>query len=688
MGRLYLHNLKLYYKMWYVSLLQIPIYIYFFMRFFEIPSMAIQPTAVFNISAQLCAVYGLLGFVYFLFSSYEFFSKASDRGMKETVDSLTGGSRKVFFSQLLVQLAVVGVFYIIGASLVIAFALKNLSFSYGLFINILLSTVLYLLGPILVGMLIGAVCAARLKRIPFYTVGIVLTFLLSPFSQYLHIAGGYTVSDLISPWAGKIFLQILGLISRQRPIYSSATDIAYGQSLEPFRWQLLLFWVFFLFAIILWRLRKKKKPGMKIASGVLAALCIFSLWGYLNPGSNWAHRVPMTIEDSINNEEYFYYDLQGFSKQNEMKPPEFSVTACSINLSMFKELSATAALTLDGKNLKEYDFTLYHGYRVTGVRDGDGKALSFRRWHDYLTVENPGQEPIKEIIVEYRGNHTTYYASAQGCYLPGYAAYYPVEGRYNLFNQGIVTSCVPPTEREFKMKVSGMCDFFSDLERTRDGSFSGRARVATVVGGMYKEEEANGVKNILPTYKKNVDLIGNVIKELETLSTKTGIAIEIPKIKTVLFSPSSRVPNLEKSSDTSGFAGETLLLYSSADSNQYSRLVSQLLRASFSAPEEKQVCADLLVLMTQGMMMEQNNVLWSFQSDYGAKPGDNYIKLEDLDDSLNAQREVGFYIYKALLGTKDYKPIFQAIGEYLEDGSDTRSSLEFAKALAVKYTKK
>ena len=66
----------------------------------------------------------------------------------------------------------------------------------------------------------------------------------------------------------------------------------------------------------------------------------------------------------------YYLNTEGEVQYSfETAAPQFAVTACDLEMHVWKELSATAELTLDGTNLDSYDFTLYHGYEVQSVTD-------------------------------------------------------------------------------------------------------------------------------------------------------------------------------------------------------------------------------------------------------------------------------------------------------------------------------
>ena len=65
-------------------------------------------------------------------------------------------------------------------------------------------------------------------------------------------------------------------------------------------------------------------------------------------------------------------------------------------------------------------------------------------------MENPGQTALDVIRVTYRGYSTVMYSSAQGVFLPGGFAYYPMEGKHAVLEDDYFRynmDTLPQTER-------------------------------------------------------------------------------------------------------------------------------------------------------------------------------------------------------------------------------------------------
>lgn len=105
--------------------------------------------------------------------------------------------------------------------------------------------------------------------------------------------------------------------------------------------------------------------------------------------------------------------------------PAFQVASYQMDLTIHRGLGGRVTMELEGPELSQYPFTLYHGYLVTKVTDEAGDALSFTREGDYLTV-TPHRR-LSSVTVEYRGSSSMFYSGSQGVCLPG--AFPTIPGR-------------------------------------------------------------------------------------------------------------------------------------------------------------------------------------------------------------------------------------------------------------------
>lgn len=630
-----------------------------------------------------CSTLGAMGFIVFLCVSFEYIRKAASCGQKEVQQGIPSAERRTFLSKFIILLLLLLAYYLIAfiGSEVVTFQSIPVYMPY--FINIFLATLLYILGPALIGLLIGCVSGLYFKtRIPFYTLALVLFVLILDFFTSTLTILSYQVAAALGSAAGIFFSKLTGLIN-SLPIISVITaDAAYGQSIEPYRFSLVLFWVALCAALLFFLLRAKKRIGMKLVSGVLAAVSVFGLIGYWNQGSSWRTPQMTPLAASTDSDMYYYETLKQYEK-SETKSPAFSVTAYELHFSLFTELSAQAVMTLDSGDLSEYDFTLHHAYRVTGVTDQDGTPLSFDRRQDYLTVQNPGT--LQEIRVSYAGYHSYFYSSAQGAYLPGFLAYYPVEGFHPVMEADMIrynTAWLPEQEKQFTVTVSAPCEAYTNLDEKSGNTFSGAARTLTVQAGMYREDRTGATKAVLPFCTDGTDIKADLTAKLAHVNEVTGLKLSLPDFKMVLYAPNLYLP--QPGVSTPLFYDDYLLYFH--DDNMIDsegQIAAQLVEKLLPLDQNKASVRNAYLEMISSVISGSDDIREFFAVQFGEKAEGDYKVIDSLPDEQNAEREIQFYLYKALLGS-DTKTFVAELDRYLR-GSDTTDQLQFAKALADAY---
>ena len=503
MGKLYRLNWKLYLKTIYlpaVYLLLLGYGVYQFVTF-SLGLPAGRPLMSFqdNLTGTIAQL-GTLCFTFFLFEAYEFLHKSADRDLRESLRSTNSGERKTVASQLLVLLGLVLLTFLLAVVAVLITAQSINPMSPAALGNAMLAVTLYLLCPMLIAVLLGAVGALCISRLPFYFLALLMVFLTSEFSDVFTMTAGFQAAGMLGIPFGIFVIRLTGLFRNLTLGTFILSDMAYGLSVEPFHWALVLFWVGLCLALLCWMLRRRKGLLMRVLSGIFAAVCAFGLWGYANPGSNWRLAIKPSVEYNANSDFVYYSKSETNAQQNETKPAGFSVTDYVLDLSFWKDLSATATLTLDGIQLPEYDFTLYHGYTVRSVTDGEGNLLSYERWHDYLRVKAPEGAALNTVRIVYDGYHQDYYSSAQGAFLPGFFPYYPMEGLFPVMEEGDIYYTIPAqkAERNFTIQVNSSCEAFSNLSGKDGNTLTGKAKYLTVVAGMYEEKDFEGDHIIAP----------------------------------------------------------------------------------------------------------------------------------------------------------------------------------------------
>ena len=690
MGKLYRSSMKLFIKTIYLPALYAVVAGYFVYLGIDMVNRSFDPqrppeSLLMSVPANGNALFvqmGLILFALFLFLSYEFLHKAKDRSLQETLQGIPGAERKSFFAELLTLLTLAVVLLTLCTVLVEWNAFCLYAFNWTYFLNTLLGCLLHLWGPGLIGLLLGAVGSLYLGRMMFYLLSLIVVFLVSDFSEEFLMVLSFQSGSTFGVPFGLWLLRTLGLLRNLLPYSITYLDEAYGQSLEPFRWALVVFWLCVCMALIVWKLRGRKKVGLRITSGVLAVVCVFGLFGYWTPGSNWRTPMMEKLDNMVENDISYYAPENKVQHPFEVAAPQFAVTACDLEMHVWKELSATAELTLDGTNLDSYDFTLYHRYEVQSVTDEEGNPLPYQRWADYLSVENPGQTALDVIRVTYRGYSTVMYSSAQGVFLPGGFAYYPMEGKHAVLEDDYFRynmDTLPQTERQFTVRVQSLCPaVFTNLEQQADGSFSGSSRVLTVVGGMYHMGTAGETEAILPgSYRTAYDWIGELNQYLAKLSEVTGVNIPAADFKKVVIMSNGLICSVLESVE---LADDVLLM--AGDMGVYYNLAAaKYLLQTLPDVSDKPGTVLALQSMTESILGGDETGLSGFMGVFGIRELTDYVYVESLSEEENANREVQFYICKALQAS-DIKTVFQAVYNYLSQPDSAVPELDFAKSLA------
>ena len=632
-------------------------------------------------AGTLMNLYGLVGFVLFLFLSYEFIQKGKQLELFETVDSLSGGTLKSTGAHLLVMFTASFIYFlaVFAALNILLFAKYSPPLDF--YTNFLLSSILYLLLPTLTGLLLGSAFSHYVKRLPFYFIALILTFLVSDFSDYLLMVCGYYLGSIVSIPAGVLFIKLTGLFHSMLAMKVANVDDAYGMGIELFRWALFVFWAGLCLFFLARKLLRKQKFSRIMALILSGCLVFIGLLQSIATTDVFDTGVYQNITHAVTGEDY-YYETLGNAALNFDKKAEFQISEYDLNFFLSKELKASAILTLKGGILPSYEFTLYHGFSIISITDEAGNPLPYTREGDYFKIENANEENLSKIQIRYQGSHQNYYSNYQGAYLPGFFPYYPIEGQHTVYEDGhFCTESFSDNLKQFRVDVSSIHPAFSNLERTGGNRFQGHAKSLTLVAGMYEEKEIEGVTHIYPESRIIDESVFNTVKQsLKHLSATTGLPLHLPEMDYVFHSPNIMLP-VPFAGPQSVYLDKTLLYYNiPIHPNPERWLTEQLIEECLPDNPQKQTVRSALIGMAKSILNGDDTAQSEFLSLFG-KPGEEYIHVPSLPDEKNREREIQYYIYKALLGS-DVKTIFRAVDAYLKDSSDTMDELVFAKALA------
>ena len=267
-----------------------------------------------------------------------------------------------------------------------------------------------------------------------------------------------------------------------------------------------------LFSLILGIVRKKKMM-LIMAVPVLCSVFLITLPEnkyevYINQSVLNADQKSSKMLDSWNTDKIYYQSRNLILEEREPVTAEmnftgqrlevtaglklftaetdFTVEGYRLEITAGRKTKFTAVLQLSKADIDAYEFSLYHDYKVRRITDRDGSALSFSQDGDYITVFS-GAKILDEITMEYEGTGLTYMASDDYTCLPEYYIYYPVAGKYILYDvwaSNYVKNIFLP-ETEFSITVHADYEVYSNIEKKEYNTFEGTGTGPMLIGGKY-----------------------------------------------------------------------------------------------------------------------------------------------------------------------------------------------------------
>ena len=327
-----------------------------------------------------------------------------------------------------------------------------------------------------------------------------------------------------------------------------AVDPIYGIPLEDCRFALVIFWLFFFLTL---RLMRKE-----IRSDRRGRFClVLSVFIMFICGIRFSFRVADSILDPISSHGMMYEDNVFYDDWKEADREEcFTVKSYDLQLLFNNCMKAEAKILLPEEEGGEekYAFTLYHGLKVSSVKDTSGGAISFSRNGDWLDIY-PTRN-TNEFIVTYSGYVARHYSNKQCIFLPGYIAYYPMPGHIDLWDRA--AKCFQPVmlqERSiFTIHVNSSIPVISNLQQIDKKTFSGVTSTPLLIGGYISTRRDDGITVYYPTFQYEMQEYQK--SQLETAYTKITKLLQISSsvVKDIdrvfVLSPLTRLNNAKEES--------------------------------------------------------------------------------------------------------------------------------------------
>lgn len=576
---------------------------------------------------QLSLEMSVFSFVFFMFVAYEYLNKVKQNSAEELLKTTKNGYVRYYFNAF-------SVLFTISAVYTVVFFIVNIAVYFSLNINdtqyfahIVLNILLNILWVSVLAILIGGTFSFLKSRIVSYVLMVLIVFVSTPvfllISESIYAGTGVNISSFCN------FFNIFPPLTDWTPF------LTFGYSLLPYRVELLAFWTFLFLMFLSVSIFAKRKAKYFYMPIVCVVVCCVSLVLYFQPASKVASDSFSLFSDQ------FYYD----EHEQQTSEPLFEVERYDLKIDIDRQLEVEANIFVDKSDLDEYDFTLYHGYKIDKVTDKNGKELEFKQDGDYFTVEN-NDEGLSEICISYAGSAPRFFSNSQGTSLPGWFAYYPQAGKHEIFIRKSMhfNRIFCPYETEFNVNINSPKTVYCNLEKSGD-SFSGRSNGLTLVSGFYRTVNCDGIEVVYPYLRafKPSD-IENYIKEYKEL----GVIDENHK-KLLIFADFN--------------FGSVYEMYCEFEDHIATVEISGLtdLSVTQSVPEYK---------------LSLNRAYRIYKEDVEAFN----IHVDSRKDFPNSQENV-YILLSEKMSQENCKELEEKIEKYLADDSDTTDQVTFLKNL-------
>lgn len=369
-------------------------------------SLAIQAISCVLKVQQVC-------FLFFLFVSYELFSKSKRCCCEEVLGSVKYGKLKEKMYAL--RLLLIEMLCVSVCLFLFVYCHGENSKAYFEYCLKLISIHNFLL--CLFAVLLGVLLSETASRVQAYTV-MMLLYILFGSKIITSLQQMSYSNDLFYR-----FTDLLGIYSRD---YDTLSDSYYLTSVENVNIERIFVWLFFTGGIFL---ILKMKRWKKCLAVFLFGLSIFVSKLFFQPTSAVNIDFGSSGQDVLTTDDTYYrvdVDCEDTSQYEEAK---FKVKGYKAEFSAERQLQAKVTVAMEKNTLEQYAFTLYHGYKIKKIEDSCGNSVKFQQSGDYVTVSG-GEDTL---TFYYEGYCKRYYSTSQGMYLPAYHSYYPMPGKRRVY---------------------------------------------------------------------------------------------------------------------------------------------------------------------------------------------------------------------------------------------------------------
>lgn len=435
-----------------------------------------------------------ISFLFFMFVSYIFQSKSRQVCLDENISGIPHGMLRQVFSQfvflllfaVLISVGTYGYMYSRTEQFIVPDYTLTLFLAKLVFIHQFL--------PHLIAIFLGlAISGLKSEAVACCVLfGFYLLFNIKNIGMLETIFMGKTA------WLNRI-PRFLNLYSQS---YGRINAFYYIFSVEKVNFQQAGAWLCIAAAVIL---LQKLPFGKKRFSSIPFLLGVVCLGLYLRP----AGEIYLGDGDDdfwMGDQTHYLYLDEADRREQEA---DFKLTSVQADFKVDRLLEADVTLTVDTPDLKQYCFTLYHGYRMKNVRDQNGNSLGFTQDGDYLTVDSGGQS-LSSLEFIYSGFNGHCYTTSQGIFLPAYMEYYPIPGFHTVYIQtpGYYGYTMDGLgyETDYQITVHTKEKVYSNLTSIGKNCFKGKSDAVSLYAGEFMQETTVGDCKVLYSPLDNSDL--------------------------------------------------------------------------------------------------------------------------------------------------------------------------------------
>ena len=377
-------------------------------------------------------------------------------------------------------------------------------------------------------------------------LGSVISFVPQKGKAYLALLGSYFLfSD--------VFLQMIGPIVETHPnlgrmpmflslmnrSWNDVLDGYYQYSVEPVNIERILFWNLMFITILAVFISHKYK---KILFGICGIGLLVVTFLFVQPAG---YHYEDSCVSAATEDEMYYHVLKekNTGKDNHVSMADFKIKKYAGNLKVKRQLQAEIQIEPDEKKHDKYEFTLYHGFKVKQIADGN-RILRFEQKGDHITIYVPGGLEQESITFIYQGYSSFYYSTSQATFLPAYFCYLPFPGhRLVWFEPSLMDNGMKDASKEddlsgigYEVEYDLLLDLsqkvYSNLSVDQKGHCRGKSDGLTLMASPYiTEYTENGITFLYSIFRQNEISLKDQFKETATqlvMDGRTGTTVFVP----------------------------------------------------------------------------------------------------------------------------------------------------------------